>query len=109
MFDPFGCNEVGLAEGPSNSGTACLMRFKTIHDMVRRILHNKSKRHEGASYKFTRFVLSSCVATRIPPVPYPWKKAKKKPMKAEWGESTTTDVEDETETDKVSDKENIVG
>lgn len=112
MFDPFGCNEVGLGEGPTNEGAACLMRFKTVHDMVRRIAHNKAKRDEGEPYKFARFVLSSCVTTFIPPVPYPKKTQKiKKPPKyyASEGEEGHVTTDDEKETTVVPDKENLAG
>ncbi|KAB0791416.1 hypothetical protein PPYR_03216 [Photinus pyralis] len=67
LFDCFGCNEVGLGEGPKNSGTACLARFKTVQDLARRILHNKTKRDKEEEYDFSRFVLSSCTAKPIPP------------------------------------------
>ncbi|KAK5638442.1 hypothetical protein RI129_012737 [Pyrocoelia pectoralis] len=67
LFDCFGCNEVGLGEGPKNTGVACLSRFKTVQDLVRRIIHNKTKRDKAEEYEFSRFVLSSCTATPIPP------------------------------------------
>ncbi|KAF5281690.1 hypothetical protein FQA39_LY17711 [Lamprigera yunnana] len=62
LFDCFGCNEVGLGEGPTNTGVACIIRYRNIRDMVKRIIHNKTKRDMAEEYEFTHFVVSGCTS-----------------------------------------------
>ncbi|KAK4878460.1 hypothetical protein RN001_010966 [Aquatica leii] len=69
LFDCFGCNEVGLGEGPGKGGVACLSRFKNIHDLCKRIIYNKTKRDDAEEYEFSRFVVSACTSKPIPPKP----------------------------------------
>lgn len=67
LFECFGCNEVGLGEGPSETGMACLSRFKDLHSMATRIMYNKSRRETVDQLDYTRFVLSVCKVKYIPP------------------------------------------
>lgn len=67
LYDGFANNELGMSDGPDEEGVACLSRFKTLQAMASRIMYNKSKRDKDRTLIYTRFVLSSCVATRIRP------------------------------------------
>lgn len=55
MFEPYGCNEIGMGEGPDNTGVACLTRFKDIHGLASRIIFNKNKRELQDQLDYTRF------------------------------------------------------
>lgn len=77
LYDGFGNSEVGMSEGPEDTGVACLARFKDIHSLVTRIVYNKSKRETEEPFTYTRFVLSSCTASRIPPASETEQKKKK--------------------------------
>ncbi|KAF2899351.1 hypothetical protein ILUMI_06824 [Ignelater luminosus] len=115
LYDPFGCNEVGLGEGPSNQGVACIARFKNIHDLATRIVYNKMKRDSAEEYEFTRFVISGCTAKLIPPEATKVEKKPKKgknisemPMDAGEGESDVS-VKNKPEETKEPEPENKVG
>ncbi|KAJ8921144.1 hypothetical protein NQ315_013615, partial [Exocentrus adspersus] len=87
LFDAFGNNEVGLSEGPSNSGTSCFVRFKDVHSLVNRIMHNKTKRERNEEVVYTRFVLSSVrVKTLHPSQEKVAKKKRKKSQQREMEE-----------------------
>lgn len=113
LYDPFGCNEVGLGEGPSNQGVACIARFKNLHDLASRIMYNKTKRDSVEEYEFTRFVVSGCTAKLIPPEPI---KVEKRPRKGkgisklEVGEGESdVPAEEKAEETKPLEPENKVG
>lgn len=55
MYDGFGCNLVGLGEGPDNTGIACMFRFKSLHPLVKRFLFNKRKREAIEPTEASRF------------------------------------------------------
>uniref|UniRef100_A0A6P7G2I3 Uncharacterized protein LOC114333566 isoform X1 n=2 Tax=Diabrotica virgifera virgifera TaxID=50390 RepID=A0A6P7G2I3_DIAVI len=65
LFDPFGNNEVGLSEGPSQKGVTCCARFKDLHSLTMRILYNKKKRESAEEVAYSRFVLSSVKVKEI--------------------------------------------
>ncbi|CAG9829601.1 unnamed protein product, partial [Diabrotica balteata] len=65
LFDPFGNNEVGLSEGPSQKGVTCFARFKDLHSLTMRILYNKKKRESAEEVAYSRFVLSSVKVKEI--------------------------------------------
>lgn len=109
LFDCFGCNEVGLGEGPSNAGAACFARFKNVHDMATRIVFNKKKRDVVEEYEFTRFVLSSCTSKCIPPKPIKVAKKKKKKSSSKMGAEGESASETDTEEEKEPEPENKVG
>lgn len=99
MYDGFGNNEVGLSEGPSNKGTACLARFKDVHSMAMRIMYNKRKRESDTGVVYTRFVISSVRVQQMLPDFYEIKteasekKKIEREMEEQEGEAEAGDVE----------------
>lgn len=68
MFDGFGCNLVGLGEGPDNTGVACMFRFKTLRALTNRFLYNKKKREMVEPTEASRFVISTVdIKVILPP------------------------------------------
>nr|CAH7728601.1 unnamed protein product [Callosobruchus chinensis] len=76
LYDGFGNNEVGLSEGPENTGVACFSRFKDVHSLAARIMYNKKKRESTEEVVYTRFVLSSVRVKEIIESPGDAKKKK---------------------------------
>lgn len=113
MYDGFGCNELGLGKGPKNSGVACLARFRTVHELVTRIMHNKSKREVEEPVSYTQFVISACKATLLPPIVMKKKKISKRwsQMEREMEEMAEgEDVEEaETEPEPEPKPKNVIG
>ncbi|CAH1118613.1 unnamed protein product [Phaedon cochleariae] len=78
VYDCFGNNEVGLSEGPSGKGTACLARFKDLRSLTSRMMYNKRKRESSEEIVYSRFVLSSVKVKELRDAGKEKKKKKKK-------------------------------
>lgn len=66
LYDGFGNSELGMSEGPSNSGVACFTRFKSLVALVDRIWYNKAHRESDETFSYSRFVVSSCEVKLLP-------------------------------------------
>ncbi|CAG9121039.1 unnamed protein product [Plutella xylostella] len=56
MYDASPCNPMGLRED-SDVGGACFLRFRTLHDLVTRMLFNKDGKREDQQFVMSRILV----------------------------------------------------
>ncbi|XP_049871189.1 uncharacterized protein LOC126370394 [Pectinophora gossypiella] len=62
LFDGSVCNPMGLRDAKEAKATACFMRFRSLHDLVCRVLYNKDGDTEDQ-----QFILSRILVRRLLP------------------------------------------
>ncbi|XP_060802169.1 uncharacterized protein LOC106137624 isoform X1 [Amyelois transitella] len=58
LFDGSSCNAMGIRDG-KDKGKACFLRFKTLHDLVSRVLFNKDGKVEDQQFILSRVLVRS--------------------------------------------------
>ncbi|KAM3967125.1 uncharacterized protein ACR2FA_011977 [Aphomia sociella] len=56
LYDGSPCNPMGIRED-TNKGKACFLRFRTLHNLVSRILYNKDGRTENQQFILSRILV----------------------------------------------------
>ncbi|XP_026485605.2 uncharacterized protein LOC113393109 [Vanessa tameamea] len=56
LFDGSSCNAMGLREG-NVKGKACFLRFRSLHDLVARVLYNKDGKNEDQQFILSRIIV----------------------------------------------------